>query len=88
VTGLGSIFGALFLGILVDKLPFKRRMRSFVALAAVTALAIGIWVGGLILQVQFTRASVPPYWDWTNNASIGPIILLGACEFAPCVHTR
>lgn len=81
VTGLGSILGALFLGVLVDKLPFRRRMRSFIGLGAVGALAIGIWVGGLILQVQFTRQSVPPYWDWTDHASIGPVILLGSCMF-------
>lgn len=80
VTGLGSILGALFLGVLIDKLPFRRRMRSFIALAAVTALALGIWIGGLVLQVQFTRQSVPPVWDWTDKAAIGPIILLGACK--------
>lgn len=55
-------------------------MRSFIALGAVAALAVGIWVGGLILQLQFSRQSTPPYWDWTDKASIGPIILLGSCK--------
>jgi predicted MFS family arabinose efflux permease len=81
VTGLGSILGALFLGVLVDKLPFRRRMRSFIGLAVVVLLAIGIWGGGLALQIQFTRQSVPPVWDWTDKASVGPIILLGSCKY-------
>lgn len=82
LTGLGSILGALLLGFMVDKLPFRRTIRLYVSLAVVGALAVGIWAGGLALQVQFTRASVPPHWDWTEHASIGPIILLGACEYA------
>lgn len=85
VTGLGSILGALLLGFLVDKLPFRRRVRSFIALGVVSALAVGIWAGGLVSQVQFTRASVPPHWDWTDRASIGHIILLGSCE---CINRR
>lgn len=79
-TGLGSILGALLLGFLVDKLPYRRRVRSFIGLGVVAALAIAIWIGGLVLQVQFTRASVPPHWDWSDRSSIGPVILLGSCK--------
>ena len=85
-TGLGSILGALLLGFLVDKLPYRRRVRSFIGLGVVAGLAIVIWIGGLVLQVQFTRASVPPHWDWKDNASIGPIILLGSCKSTPAMR--
>lgn len=78
LTGLGSILGALLLGFLVDKLPFRRRVRSFIALGVVAVLAVAIWVGGLVLQVQFTRNDPPQHWDWTDRASIGPIILLAS----------
>jgi hypothetical protein len=87
-TGLGSILGALLLGFLVDKLPYRRRVRSFIGLGVVAGLAVVIWVGGLVLQVSFTRASVPPHWDWEDHASIGPIILLGSCKYFRSSLTR
>jgi hypothetical protein len=57
-------------------------MRSFISLGVVAVLGIAIWVGGLILQISFTRASTPTFWDWTDRASIGPIFLLGFCKLS------
>lgn len=85
-TGLGSILGALLLGFLVDKLPFRRRVRSFIGLGVVTLFATAVWAGGLALQVTFTRETVPQHYDWEDHRSIGPVFLLGSYYFADAMY--
>jgi MFS family permease len=81
LTGLGSIVGALFVGFLLDGLPFPRRTRSLIACSVVIALNIAIWSGGLSFQVTFTRETKHTTWDWTDHAAVGPIILVMFCAF-------
>ena len=78
LTGLGSIVGSIFVGMLLDKTPFKRRSRALVGLGATTLLILVVWLGGLGFQVQFTRTTPHTLWDWTDAAAVGPIILFMA----------
>lgn len=89
LTGLGSLSGAIVLGLLTDKLPFKRRHRAMCACLVVFIINCIIWGAGLGFQVQFDRASiiaeesllgaVTP-WDFTQSSSAGgPITLLMFC---------
>jgi MFS family permease len=90
LTGLGSMVGSIIIGLLTDKLPFKRRNRAVVACLAVFLLTAAVWGAGLGFQVQFTRDSValgtifkgePLPWDLKMaSAAAGPITLLMACE--------
>ena len=80
LTGLGSMTGSIFIGFLLDKIPFSRRTRSFIGCGVVVILNIIIWSGGLGFQVQFSRETVKDKWDWTTGAGVGPIILIMACE--------
>ena len=87
-VGLGSIVGSILIGLVTDKLPFTRRKRAFIACGAVAVGMCGIWGAGLAFQLQFKRedptvrgAEVP--WDWTVGVSVGPILLLFACEYLP-----
>jgi hypothetical protein len=80
LTGLGSIIGSLFIGVVLDKLPFQRRARSLVACGVVIFLNLLIWSGGLGFQVTFTRHDTAPKWDWTDHAAAGPIVLIMACK--------
>lgn len=84
LTGLGSILGSLFIGMITDYLPFKRRHRALGACAAVFILNIIVWTGGIVFQTTFSRTSVghrlPAPWDWTDGAAVGPLILLMSCE--------
>lgn len=80
MTGLGSIVGSIFIGLILDRLPFSRRKRAFCGVFAVFCLNILVWGGGLGFQVKFTRADGVKNWDWSTGAATGPIILLMACE--------
>ena len=91
LTGLGSIVGSIIIGLLTDKLPFKRRNRAVVSCLIVFLLTAAVWGAGLGFQVQFNRNSVAlgtifkgealP-WDLKmSSAAGGPITLLMACEF-------
>lgn len=80
LTGLGSIVGSLFIGFVLDKLPFARRTRSLLGCGIVTLLLVVIWGGGLGFQVKFTRNTKQDIWDWTTGAAVGPIILLMSCK--------
>lgn len=82
LTGLGSIVGSIFIGVILDRLPFPRRTRSLMGCGVVVFLNILIWSGGLGFQVKFTRATVQAKWDWTNSAAVGPIILIMAYYIA------
>lgn len=90
LTGLGSIVGSIIIGLLTDKLPFKRRNRAVVSCLIVFLLTAAVWGAGLGFQVQFSRDSValgtifkgePLPWDLKmSSAAGGPIVLLMACE--------
>lgn len=80
LTGLGSIIGSLFIGTLLDKLPFRRRNRALAGVAVVFGLNLIVWIGGLAFQVKFTRSTPHVPWDWHEKAMIGPIILIMACK--------
>jgi len=91
LTGLGSITGSIVIGLLTDKLPFKRRNRAVVSCLIVFLLTAAVWGAGLGFQVQFNRNNValgtifkgePLPWDLKmSSAAGGPITLLMACEF-------
>lgn len=91
LTGLGSIVGSIIIGLLTDKLPFKRRNRAVVSCLIVFLLTAAVWGAGLGFQVQFNRNNValgtifkgePLPWDLKmSSAAGGPITLLMACEF-------
>jgi MFS family permease len=94
LTGLGSLSGAIVLGLLTDKLPFGRRNRALCACLFVLIINCIIWGAGLGFQVQFDRASiiaeeellgaVTP-WDFTQSGSAGgPISLLMFCMSSYC----
>jgi hypothetical protein len=73
LTGLGSITGSIIIGLLTDKLPFKRRNR-----------AVGFQVqfnrNNVALGTIFKGEPLP--WDLKmSSAAGGPITLLMACEF-------
>jgi len=82
--------GSIVIGLLTDKLPFKRRNRAVVACLCVFLLTAGVWGAGLGFQVQFTRDTValgtmfhgqPLPWDLKMaSAAAGPITLLMACK--------
>jgi len=90
LTGLGSITGSIVIGLLTDKLPFKRRNRAVVSCLIVFLLTAAVWGAGLGFQVQFNRNNValgtifkgePLPWDLKmSSAAGGPITLLMACE--------
>jgi hypothetical protein len=92
LTGLGSITGSIIIGLLTDKLPFKRRNRAVVSCLIVFLLTAAVWGAGLGFQVQFNRNNValgtifkgePLPWDLKmSSAAGGPITLLMACECA------
>lgn len=75
LDGLGAILGAIFVGLLLDKLPFARRKRGMIGVATVFFLGIAVWGGGLGFQLGFTRESKSPNWDWTDKVAHGPIVL-------------
>ncbi|KAK8866109.1 hypothetical protein IAR55_001260 [Kwoniella newhampshirensis] len=78
LTGLGSIVGSIFIGTILDRLPFSRRKRSLIGCGVVAILNIIIWVGGLVFQTEFTRATKHTVWDYSQKAAVGPLILLMA----------
>lgn len=90
LTGLGSMVGSIIIGLLTDRLPFKRRNRALCSCLIVFLLTGAVWGAGLGFQVQFTRATVtqgsilegsPLPWDLLNSSSAaGPMVLLMACE--------
>jgi hypothetical protein len=51
LDGLGAILGAIFVGLLLDKLPFARRKRGMIGVATVFFLGIAVWGGGLGFQL-------------------------------------
>ena len=87
LTGLGSIVGSIFVGMILDRLPFSRKKRSMLGCGAVALLNTAVWVGGLVFQLQFTRDTDHIPWDWTQGAAVGPIILLMSCESPSAWHT-
>ncbi|RXK39236.1 hypothetical protein M231_03456 [Tremella mesenterica] len=78
LTGLGSIVGAILIGLILDRLPYSRRKRSFCGVGVVFLINILTWGGGLGFQVTFHRADGKKNWDWTTGEATGPIILLMA----------
>jgi len=52
LDGLGAILGAIFIGFLLDKLPFGRRKRGIIGVSTVFVLGIAIWGGGLAFQLE------------------------------------
>ncbi|CAG8960842.1 hypothetical protein HYFRA_00002379 [Hymenoscyphus fraxineus] len=81
LAGLGSTIGSILIGILTDRLPFGRRKRAIWSWTFVLLLSIMIWSAGLAFQLKFTRADkiikgVAIPWDWTQNVSTGPMILI------------
>ncbi|CAG8973408.1 hypothetical protein HYALB_00000172, partial [Hymenoscyphus albidus] len=81
LAGLGSTIGSILIGILTDRLPFARRKRAIWSWTFVLLLSIMIWSAGLAFQLKFTRADkvikgVAIPWDWTQNVSTGPMILI------------
>lgn len=83
--------GSVIIGLLTDRLPFKRRNRALVSCLIVFLLTGAVWGAGLGFQVQFTRSTVtegsilegsPLPWDLLNPSSAaGPMVLLMACEW-------
>ena len=85
LTGVGSIFGSILIGLVTDQLPFGRRARALSGLLVVLLMNILIWGAGVGFQVKFTRNSEAVLgadiaWDWTVGAATGPIILLMSCR--------
>lgn len=97
LTGLGSMTGSIIIGLLTDRLPFKRRNRAVVSCLIVFLFTAFVWGAGLGFQVKFTRADVaegsillgnPLPWDLHMASSAGgPITLLMACEFDPLARS-
>jgi len=83
--------GSIMIGLLTDRLPFKRRNRAVVSCLVVFLFTAAVWGAGLGFQVQFTRDTVAEGtifkgealpWDLKMaSAAGGPITLLMACEF-------
>jgi uncharacterized membrane protein YczE len=65
LDGLGAILGAIFVGILLDKLPFGRKVRGYIGVGTVFLLGIMVWGGGLAFQL-----------DVSQDCLLGPNILL------------
>lgn len=90
LTGLGSMTGSIIIGLLTDRLPFRRRNRALASCVIVFLFTAMVWGAGLGFQVKFTRADViegtdllgnPLPWDLlTASSAAGPITLLMACE--------
>ena len=51
LSGAGAVVGAIVIGLLLDLLPYKRRVRGFVGMIIVVALGIATWGGGLDYQL-------------------------------------
>lgn len=60
LDGLGAILGAIFVGLLLDKLPFARRKRGMIGVATVFFLGIAVWGGGLGFQLGVSLVSLEP----------------------------
>ncbi|ORX37399.1 putative DUF895 domain membrane protein [Kockovaella imperatae] len=86
LTGLGSIVGSIFIGMIFDYVPFKRRNRALVGCAAVLVLNILVWGGGIGFQVTFKRADGKFDWDWTNPKAHGPLVLLMSYYIADAAY--
>nr|ODN96731.1 hypothetical protein L204_03440 [Cryptococcus depauperatus CBS 7855] len=78
LTGLGAIVGAIFIGLVLDRIPLCRKKRSLIGCGAVAVLNVIIWIGGLVFQVSFNRGTNHIKWDWIDKDAVGPIILLMA----------
>ncbi|KAJ9642215.1 hypothetical protein H2204_002584 [Knufia peltigerae] len=91
LTGVGSITGAILIGLVTDQLPFHRRTRALCGLVVVLLMNILVWSGGLGFQVKFSRTDElilgghRPL-DWTVHAAAGPLILLMAYYLADAMY--
>lgn len=96
LTGLGSMTGSVIIGLLTDRLPFKRRNRALASCLFVFIFTAFVWGAGLGFQVKFTRNDVaegteflgsPLPWDLKMSSSAGgPITLLMAYYIADATY--
>jgi sugar phosphate permease len=51
LDGLGAILGAIFIGLLLDKLPYGRRTRGYIGVCTIFLMGVLVWGGGLAFQL-------------------------------------
>jgi predicted MFS family arabinose efflux permease len=51
LDGLGAILGAIFIGLLLDKLPYGRRTRGYIGVGTIFMMGLLVWGGGLAFQL-------------------------------------
>lgn len=62
-----QIIGSGLFGYALDTPRFSRTVRARVGLITVFLLTVGIWGGGLALQLTYTRASGQGNMDWSSS---------------------
>ncbi|KAF7149003.1 hypothetical protein RHSIM_Rhsim03G0217900 [Rhododendron simsii] len=72
-----QMFGSVMIGYLMDFSFKSRRMRGLAGIGVVALLGTGIWVGGLVNQLGYSRNQMPTRLDFKDSGSAfaGPFIL-------------
>ena len=61
LDGLGAILGAIFIGLLLDKLPYGRRTRGYIGVCTIFMMGLLVWGGGLAFQLGVSHI---PIREW------------------------
>ncbi|CAL5405515.1 unnamed protein product [Camellia sinensis] len=72
-----QMIGSLVIGYIID-ISFKsRRVRGLVSVGIVGLVGTGIWVGGLVNQLKYSRHDLPKRLDFKDSGSefAGPLVL-------------
>lgn len=87
LTNLGAVFGAIFIGFVLDWTPGSRRQRAISALAVILVLQCVAWGAGIVFQRQFTRSDNGQMnMDWSDSKAPGVYLLLFAYYFADAAY--
>jgi sensor histidine kinase regulating citrate/malate metabolism len=73
LDGLGAILGAVFIGLLLDKLPYARKTRGFIGVATIFLLGIAVWGGGLAFQLGVCQET----FGWSRTSLFAGLVTSG-----------
>ncbi|GMP70778.1 hypothetical protein CsSME_00029483 [Camellia sinensis var. sinensis] len=72
-----QMIGSLVIGYIIDFSFKSRRVRGLVSVGIVGLAGTGIWVGGLVNQLKYSRLDLPKRLDFKDSGSefAGPLVL-------------
>ena len=72
-----QMIGSVMIGYIMDFSFKSRRVRGLVGIGVVALLGTGIWVGGLVNQLGYSRHDKPTRLDFKDSGSdfAGPFVL-------------